>query len=91
MFISNIFKYFPQNIGTLLEDYFKKNDTNMYIALEEIRLRVNKPIILKFNQTDKVFDYLVTTEDILVSLRILFTHIKIKFAMAILPLREDTG
>ena len=71
MFISNIFKYFPQNIGTLLEYYFKKNDTNMYIALEEIRLRVNKPIILKFNQTDKVFDYHVTTEDILESLRII--------------------
>ena len=71
MFISNIFKYFPQNIGTLPEDYFKKNDTNMYIALEEIRLRVNKPIILKFNQTDKVFDYHVTTEDILESLRII--------------------
>ncbi len=71
MFISNIFKYFPQNIAVLLEEYFKKNDTNMYIALEEIRLRVNKPIILKFNQTEKLFDYHVTTEDILETLRII--------------------
>lgn len=71
MFISNIFKYFPQNIAFLLEEYFKKNDTNMYIALEEIRLRVNKPIILKFNQTEKLFDYHVTTEDILETLRII--------------------
>ena len=43
----------------------------MYIALEEIRLRVNKPIILKFNQTEKLFDYHVTTEDILETLRII--------------------
>lgn len=71
MFISNIFKYFPQNIGSMLEEYFKGTDTNMYISLEEIRLRVNKPIILKFNQFEKVFEYQITTEDILETLRII--------------------
>lgn len=71
MFISNIFKYFPQNIGSMLEEHFKTTDSNMYIALEEIRLRVNKPIILKFNQFEKIFEYQVTTEDILETLRII--------------------
>lgn len=71
MFISNIFKYFPQNIGSMLEEHFKSTDANMYIALEEIRLRVNKPIILKFNQFEKVFEYQVTPEDILETLRII--------------------
>lgn len=71
MFISNIFKYFSQNIGSMLEEHFKTTDSNMYIALEEIRLRVNKPIILKFNQFEKVFEYQVTPEDILETLRII--------------------
>ncbi len=71
MFISNLFKYFPQPIGNILEEYFKKNDQNLYISLEEIRLRVNKPIVLKFNQTEKIFDYSVQIEEILETLRII--------------------
>ncbi len=71
MFISNIFRYFPQNIGSMIEDHFKTTDSNMYIALEEIRLRVNKPIILKFNQFEKVFEYQTSPEDILETLRII--------------------
>ena len=71
MFISNIFRYFPQNIGSMLEEHFKSTDSNMYIALEEIRLRVNKPIILKFNQFEKIFEYQTSPEDILETLRII--------------------
>lgn len=71
MFISNLFKYFPQPIASILEEYFKKNDQNLYITLEEIRLRVNKPIVLKFNQTEKIFDYNVQTEEILETLRVI--------------------
>lgn len=71
MFISNLFKYFPQAIAIMLEEYFKQNDQNLYISLEEIRLRTNKPIILKFNGTEKVFDYIVQTEDVLETLRLI--------------------
>lgn len=54
----------------MLDDFFKQSDQNLYITLEEIRLRVNKPIILKFNQAEKIFDYNVKPEDILETLRI---------------------
>ena len=36
--------------------------------LEEIRLRVNRPIILKYNQQEKMLSYTVKTEDILETL-----------------------
>ena len=71
MFISNLFKYFPQAIAIMLEEYFKQNEQNLYISLEEIRLRTNKPIILKFNEAEKVFDYIVQTEDVLETLRLI--------------------
>lgn len=71
MFISNLFKYFPKPISTMLEEYLKKNEQNLYVSLEEIRLRTNKPIILKFNETEKIFDYIVQTEDILETLRVI--------------------
>jgi stage III sporulation protein AA len=38
---------------------------NNYKLLEEIRIRVNRPIILKFNNSLKEIDYLISTEDIL--------------------------
>lgn len=71
MFISSLFKYFPQPISNILEEYFKQNDQNLYISLEEIRLRANKPMVLKFNQSEKIFDYVVQTEDILETLRVI--------------------
>jgi stage III sporulation protein AA len=71
MFISNVFKYFPQHISKLLEEYFKDNDTNSYITLEEIRLRINKPMILKFNSQEKVFDYNITADEIIETLRLI--------------------
>lgn len=70
MFVSNLFRYFPQAIAKLLEDYFKASDQNLYVSLEEIRLRSAKPLILKFNQSEKIFDYNVQTEELLDTLRI---------------------
>lgn len=71
MFVSNLFRYFPQTISKILEEYFKSSDQNLYISLEEIRLRANKPLILKFNQHEKIFEYNVTTEDLLETLRMI--------------------
>ena len=68
MFVSNLFRYFPQTIAKMLEEYFKSSDQNLYISLEEIRLRANKPLILKFNQNEKIFDYNVQQEDLLETL-----------------------
>ena len=69
MFVSNLFRYFPQNITKLLEEYFKQSDQNLYISLEEIRIRSNKPLLLKFNQSEKIFDYNVQPEEIIETLR----------------------
>jgi len=58
----DIFEYFPNNIR---EQFLKEIDENNYKLLEEIRIRVNRPIIFKFNTELKKIDYIVTTEDIL--------------------------
>ena len=71
MFISNLFRYFPQNISEIIDNYFKQSDQNLYITLEEIRLRNNKPLLLKFNQKEKLFNYIVRPEDIGETLRII--------------------
>ena len=58
----DIFRYFPRNICYELR---KKINLDNYYTLEEIRIRINKPIILKFNNSDIILDYLVSQEDIL--------------------------
>lgn len=56
---SDIFKYFPRDIGQVINE----NIINNY--LEEIRFRVNKPIILKFNSNDKILNKIINREEIL--------------------------
>ena len=59
--MDQILKYFPINIKVILEKEIgeKKN------SLEEIRIRVQKPIILKFNSGEKIVRYFITQEEIL--------------------------
>ena len=65
--MEEILNYFTEKISIQLENEIKdKLDT-----LEEIRLRVERPIVLKFKDNDKVIKYNVTTEDILSTLQIL--------------------
>jgi len=58
----DILEYFPNNIR---ENLIKEINMNNYKLLEEIRIRVSRPIILKFNNGLKSLDYIITTEDIL--------------------------
>lgn len=58
----DILEYFPNNIRRIL---FKEINITNYKLLEEIRIRVNRPIILKFNNELKKVDYIISTEDIL--------------------------
>ena len=71
MFISSLFRYFPANITKILEEYFKNSDQNLYVTLEEIHLRAGKPLILKFNYTEKEFSYIVSAEEILETIRMI--------------------
>lgn len=58
----DVLEYFPSNIRMCL---IKEINIRNYKLLEEIRIRVNRPIILKFNNELKKLDYIITTEDIL--------------------------
>ena len=58
----DILEYFPNNIKLELCKYINENN---YKTLEEIRIRVSRPIILKFNNHFKKADYIIKTEDIL--------------------------
>ena len=63
-----ILNYFPEKISKKLKAYLEENKEKSNI-LEEIRLRADKPIILKFHDFEKVFiNSKVTSEDILQTL-----------------------
>lgn len=65
--MNHILKYFPDKIEKrIAEEVLDKLDT-----LEEIRLRVQRPIILKMNDCDKIIKYTVTTEEILACLQMI--------------------
>ena len=61
----DLLKYFPENILSILNTYLKEDEEAKYWALEEIRLRTAGPIILKFNDHEKVFEEKASFEDIL--------------------------
>lgn len=65
--MDEVLEYFPEKLEMQLYDEIK----DKLDSLEEIRLRVERPIVLKFRDTDKVIKYNVTTEDILSTLQIL--------------------
>ena len=50
--MNDILIYFPTNIRNLLYNEIKNEE-----LLEEIRIRINKPIILKFNKNHNVAFY----------------------------------
>lgn len=59
--MNSIYKYFPEKIQNLIsEEVSEKID-----SLEEIRIRVTKPIVLKFNNIEKVIRYFVSSDEIL--------------------------
>lgn len=62
--IDEILKCFPREIENIIMEIFS---TNKYYSpqLQEIRLRVNRPIILKFRNYDLILNYIIKTEDIL--------------------------
>lgn len=65
--MNHILKYFPEKIEKkIAEEVLDKMD-----SLEEIRLRTQRPIILKFNDCEKIIKYTVTTEEILACLQMI--------------------
>lgn len=69
MLISNLFMYFPEEISEILENYFKDDFEEKNKQIEEIRLRAEKPLILKFNKKEVAFKINVTQEMLLRTLQ----------------------
>lgn len=69
MLISNLLTYFPKEISKEIEEYFKDNFEEKNKTIEEIRLRVDKPIILKFNKEEIILKTIVAQESILHTLQ----------------------
>lgn len=63
MEIDNILKYFPIRIAKNIEQGMKTNP-NGYQLLEEIRIRLNKPILLKVGQEEIILPYIPNKEEI---------------------------
>lgn len=65
MLVSDILNYFPKEISNILSEYLKTDTEEKLKAVEEIRLRVGQPLILKFNKREEIFKYNILQEDIL--------------------------
>ena len=61
----NIVKYFPDEISQVINEYFKEDEEEKNKTIEEIRLRVDRPIQLKFNKFEKMLNKIVSQESIL--------------------------
>lgn len=69
MLISNLLNFFPENISDSIQKFFQEDEEEKDKAIEEIRLRADKPLILKFNKKEIIFKNNVTQEDILKTLQ----------------------
>jgi stage III sporulation protein AA len=65
MLIFNLLSYFPEEISKEIENFFKEEAEEKNRAIEEIRLRADKPLVLKFNRIEIVLNIVVTQEMIL--------------------------
>lgn len=65
MLVSDLLNYFPEEIFKILSSFFETETEEKLKTVEEIRLRVGQPLILKFNKCEKIFKYNILQEDIL--------------------------
>lgn len=66
--INNILRCFPIRICKKIEEYFLSENINLNL-LEEIRIRVNRPILLKIGQEEKKIEHIINSEEILETLQ----------------------
>ena len=62
--LEEIIRYFPINIYNLLKKVFEQNN-QIENELQEIRIRVNRPILLKVRQADIIVEYMISGKEIL--------------------------
>ena len=64
IYINNILRCFPVNICRKIDDFIISKNVNVNL-LEEIRIRVNRPILLKIGPVERKIDYDVSSEEII--------------------------
>ncbi len=69
MLFSNLITYFPEEISQTINNFFKTNSSEKIKTIEEIRLRAEKPLILKFNKNEIILKMNITQEMILKTLQ----------------------
>ena len=62
--IDEILRFFPISIYEILFDIFNKNE-DILGGIQEIRIRAQRPILLKLRTTDLIVDYKVSQTEIL--------------------------
>lgn len=62
--IKEVLKYFPANIYNLINEAINQNEM-VETELREIRIRANRPIILRLRNVDILIEYKVTSSEIL--------------------------
>lgn len=65
--MKNIIEYFPDKLKNILYEQIKEEQDN----LEEIRIRVKCPIVLKFNGEEKLINYIPNSEDMLTIMQLI--------------------
>ncbi len=65
--MNEILSYFPNSLKKILEDIIFQNK-NMANELQEIRIRNNRPVILKLRNRDIPIDYIVKQTEVLQTL-----------------------
>ena len=66
--IRNILRCFPIKVSKKIDDFFLSENINLNL-LEEIRIRINRPILLKVGQEEKKIEHIITSEEILETLQ----------------------
>ena len=62
--INNILRCFPIRVSKKIDEYILSENININL-LEEIRLRVNRPILLKIGPFEEKIDYVISQEEII--------------------------
>ena len=66
--INNILRCFPIRVSKKIDEYILSENININL-LEEIRLRVNRPILLKIGPFEEKIDYVIAQEDLIETLQ----------------------
>ena len=62
--INNILRCFPLDLSRKIDRVLAREDVNLNL-LEEIRIRVNRPVILKIGQVEFIIEHIITGEEII--------------------------